>query len=300
MATDGPVWTSPAVVGETVYFATSGGTVQALAAATGAERWRWNAGARIYSSPAVADGALYVGDADGWVHALGAGAGPAPILAVYWDDSLAAVSSVPRGEEVRDHLVARGYRQLDGDSLIPFLEARTGDRAPSAIVFAIDQVPAAAAPRDSGNSPIRHYLDAGGKVVWLGRPPLVWPLDPESGEVRYDRIDRAAPAAVTGVDHTRANFDAWGAWPTAEGRRWGLAGWWQSRWSVDPSGVTTVLATDENGLAAAWVRSFGGPEGTGFVRFDGWGAGDAVEPGTIAALAEHRPGSSAPGVASAR
>jgi hypothetical protein len=39
-----------------------------------------------------------------------------------------------------------------------------------------------------------------------------------------------------------------------------------SNWSAEPSGVTTVLAEDEQGLAAAWVRRYGGPEGTGFIR----------------------------------
>jgi hypothetical protein len=34
---------------------------------------------------------------------------------------------------------------------------------------------------------------------------------------------------------------------------------------VDPSVASTVLATDEVGRAAAWVRSYGGPEGTGYV-----------------------------------
>jgi hypothetical protein len=30
--------------------------------------------------------------------------------------------------------------------------------------------------------------------------------------------------------------------------------------------VTTILGRDEWGLAAAWAKSFGGAEGTGFVR----------------------------------
>jgi hypothetical protein len=36
--------------------------------------------------------------------------------------------------------------------------------------------------------------------------------------------------------------------------------------SVAKNQVSKVLAKDENGNAAAWVKNFGGPEGTGLVQ----------------------------------
>jgi hypothetical protein len=33
--------------------------------------------------------------------------------------------------------------------------------------------------------------------------------------------------------------------------------------------VTTVLGVDEWGLAAAWIKRYGGPPGSGFVRVPG-------------------------------
>ena len=39
--------------------------------------------------------------------------------------------------------------------------------------------------------------------------------------------------------------------------------------SADPADVTETLALDEQGLAAAWLKSYGGPPGTGFVRLYG-------------------------------
>jgi hypothetical protein len=55
-------------------------------------------------------------------------------------------------------------------------------------------------------------------------------------------------------------------------------------WGIAPSGVTEVLAEDEWGLAAAWVKSYGGPAGTGFVRLG------EPDPVTVYLAAEYRPG----------
>lgn len=72
-AAGGDVLSSPAVVESVVYVGTSvlegDGTLYALDAATGTERWRFATGERI-GSPAVADGAVYVGGKDGNLYAL--------------------------------------------------------------------------------------------------------------------------------------------------------------------------------------------------------------------------------------
>jgi len=48
-------------------------------------------------------------------------------------------------------------------------------------------------------------------------------------------------------------------------------------------GVTDVLGRDEWGLAAAWVKSYGGAPGTGFVRVPG------ADPFVVYLAAEYRP-----------
>ena len=45
----------------------------------------------------------------------------------------------------------------------------------------------------------------------------------------------------------------------------------------------TILGRDEFGLAVSWVRSYGGPPGTGFVRVP------ADDPMAIYLAAEYRP-----------
>ena len=56
---------------------------------------------------------------------------------------------------------------------------------------------------------------------------------------------------------------------TAAGRDWGLEAWWMSRTGVSRDEVTEVLAVDEPSAAAAWVKNYGGPRGTGVVQIPG-------------------------------
>ena len=78
-------------------------------------------------------------------------------------------------------------------------------------------------------------------------------------------LDRGRPASLLGVDHSDVNFDFYASMPTEEGRAWGLERGWVSTYSVTLSEAIRPLALDENGRAGAWLRTFGGPPGTGFV-----------------------------------
>ena len=292
LATERPVWSSPAVAGDMVYVGDGSGTMYAVDRASGRERWRHKAGRRIFSSPVVADGVLYVGNDDGGVYAI-RGADVPLRRAVFWDSTLVRASRVVAHRELRDYLAERGYEVLDAGALERFLAQRVQDRAPSAVVFSMDHLPGSVAPVAADTVLFRRYLDAGGKVVWPGIPPLVWPRDPATGETpEYIHIDRAGTARLLGVDHARSNFDNYGAVVTEVGVRWGLSGWWDSNWGVDPSAVSETLAMDDNGLASSWVRSYGGPPGTGFVRVYGgnWSAsGPTASFAAVQAVAEYRP-----------
>lgn len=288
-ATERLVWSSPAVAGGEVYVGDGSGILYALDRSTGAEHWRWRAGRRIYSSPVPAGGLLYVGNDDGAVYALRGGV--ALRRAVFWDSAYVKANRVASHAEIRGFLADRGYDVLDARALAGFLRARVADRAPSVVVFAMDHLPETVAPIAADSVLFRRYLDAGGKAVWLGTPPLVWPKDVRTGDVEYIRVDRAAGDRLLGVAHTTSNFDSYGVSVTAAGRRWGLSGWWDANWAVDRSVVSEVLGLDERGLAAAWVERYGGPPGTGFVRINGGGANGGPVPNfaEIQAVAEYRP-----------
>jgi hypothetical protein len=277
--TDAIVWSSPAVAGTIVYFGAGSGRVHAVDKRTGVERWAFRTGSSVYSSPAISGEYVVVGSADGSVYALRANEGPAVQRAVFFDSAYARKARGDHPDETARFLVARGYRALDSAALTAFLNDRAADRMPSVVVFAIDHAPSSVLSPPVQHSLIRRYLDAGGKVVWSGVPPGLIPLKMPPGKLL---LDWETPSALLGVPHDSALFDTRGAHATLDGIRWGLPTRWRDAWSVAPAGVTRVLGLDEWGLAAAWVKSFGGVEGTGFVRVP------SDDPFTIYLAAEFR------------
>ncbi len=155
---------------------------------------------------------------------------------------------------------------LDEAALAAFLRDRIADRAPSVVVFAIDHLPAAVAGEPPRTGAFRRYLEAGGNVVWPGIAPLLFPADPKTGDADFKNINRAGARDLLDVSFENTNFDVVSATPTTAGEAWALGSWLLSSWDADASSVTTVLARDEWHSAAAWIKSYGGRPGSGFVR----------------------------------
>ncbi len=289
------VWSSPSIAGSTLYVGDTGGEAHALDARTGRTLWTFDTGGGIFGAPVPVDGAVLVTSSDGNLYSLGAGGGPVR-RAVFWDEGLEKESWVGPHKRVRDNLATFGHEVVDAKALVELLEKSVKDKsaARTVVTFAMDVVPPKLVQPSPGQGLLRRFLDAGGKVVWLGMPPLIWPRDPRTGGPRsYTDIDRKVAGELLGVDFAAANFDPYGTKPTPAGRAWGLKDWWMSMWSIVPSAASDsieVLAFDENGQAAAWVRSYGGEPGTGFVML-GYGTGD-VDPVVVRAVVDHRLGKS--------
>ena len=62
---------SPVIVGERVFAATTGGDIMALNLTTGDLLWQFETGSSITASPAVAAGRLLIGTTDGMMYAFG-------------------------------------------------------------------------------------------------------------------------------------------------------------------------------------------------------------------------------------
>jgi outer membrane protein assembly factor BamB len=279
------VLSSGTLAGGQIFFGCDDGHLFAIDEKTGEERWRLRAGAGIMSTPAVKDGVVLVGSDDGLVYAVATGPlrpEARPLRAVYWKDP--GQKKFFKGDvAVRDYFQAEGYGVLDDAGLAKWLDDPALARA-TVLVVAGDLVPAETTAGAPEQSPLRRYLAAGGRVVWLGLPPDCFELDPKTGS--RVRFDPSRTSRLLSVDHEKGSFDWMGATTTADGKRWGMPDWYMGGFAVPSDQVTTVLGLDEFGLASSWVKTFGGPAGSGFVRL--WGREEAIpDLSWVQAVAEH-------------
>ncbi len=278
------VWSSAALTDKYIYYGDGAGRLHIGERATGKDLALFRTGATIHSSPVV-DGDLVVfGSDDGSVYALRV-SDDAPVKrAVFFDSTYLQISQVPNSADISRYLANRSYEVLNAAALASFLEARIADRAPSVVVFAVDALPADVARKPLAQSLFRRYLDAGGKVVWTGLPPLIWPVEPGKQRAGLQEIAWDAPTELLGVSHAAALFDVRTARATDAGLTWGQPATLRTAWGVAPAGVSRALSVDDWGLASSWVKSYGGAEGTGFVRV----ASDDLL--ALYLAAEYRPG----------
>lgn len=270
----GPIWSSAAVAGPLLYFGVNDGHIVAVEKKTGVERWRFKTGDRIFSSPLVDNGMVFCGSDDGIFYAIEGTREPDPPtpsvrLAVFWEARPGFAGRWFSGgadEWIRDYFKREGYEVVDAKGLESLMEEGVSTRSGSVVVFADNRVPQSVVKEESEKSLIRRYLDAGGKIVWLGPDPIAWKRDSLGTfeEINYDRS-----AKILGIRYPGKRLEGIGWYNstvTEEGKKWGLHGWGVGIGCVDPSEVTTVLAKDEHGMAGAWVKNFGGKAGTGLVQ----------------------------------
>lgn len=193
----------------------------------------------------------------------------APQKAVFYDSAIKPGWS-DQAESISKYFETDGYDLLDSVDLVRFMTKRIADKAPSVIVFATDSAPTTVVPKATKKCLLREYLDAGGKIVWIGDIPLYYICDPDTSV--STTLGDSGASSVIGVGQT-------GKWDagedvviTEEGQKWGITETWASGRAVKVSKLSTTvktLATIGEGVgtySAAWVKSFGGPDGTGFVR----------------------------------
>ena len=168
---------------------------------------------------------------------------------------------------VRDYLKRQDYELLNAGQLKEFMTSKLGGASQTVIVFADNKIPKSVVEDESENALIRKYLTAGGKIVLLSTiNPLFVKCDPVTGVVQDVNLKLASK--VFGIEFPEQDFGNghYYAPYTQEGKRWGLRGYTIGFWPVDPKEVTKVLATDEFGKAAAWIKNYGGPEGSGLLQ----------------------------------
>jgi outer membrane protein assembly factor BamB len=246
------------------------GELLALEAATGAVKWRLPFADAVWSTPVIVGHEVYVGSDDGGIVAIEQVNAAVPKLAVYYDSTTSSRPFVGGGRLAFEYFRSVGYQALDADSLAPFFAARIADGLPSAVVFATDVVPNNVMPTAADTVLLRRYLNAGGKIVWMGEP---------IGALVRDSLGRALGMAIArtesllGVSMKTMEFEHSVTYPTAAGRSWGLDRGFRGEFPMAVSDVTVPLAIDELGTTSAWVRVYRPDRpGSGFVQLWGLGA----------------------------
>jgi eukaryotic-like serine/threonine-protein kinase len=272
-ATKSPVFSSPVIAGETVVAVETQGTVSALELKTGKLKHRQRLSMeRIFSTPWIDDDGLFVGTDDGELFSLTlTNVVPTrnPVhKAVYW-------TSAPRYQAfrfgidrmVKDYFMESNYSVLNDSLLTKFMNERISDKQTAVVVLATNLFPQSAVGDTVETNVVKKFLQAGGKIVALHQNPGIYSFI--NGE--FQGFDYRIADKVMGMKYPFSDLRNHGgfyqATPTEEGKRWGLRESFTGLSGipfVDKS--ISILAQTENGGASAWVKNYGGKNGTGFVQ----------------------------------
>ena len=268
-----PVLTGDLLVVGTAQTNAPRGELLALESATGAIRWRLPFNDAVWSTPVVVGNELFIGSDDGGVYAIHETNKAIPRLAVYYDSTRSGFAFRAGGRLAFEYFRGVGYQALDADSVTRFMTARIQDGAPSVVVFATSVLPTTVVPVAEDTVLLRRYLDAGGKIVWIGEPIASLVRDSTG---RPTAIDLKRTERLIGVSMESVEYDHNAAYPTATGRQWGLDRWFRGDYPLTPSSQVQPLTLDELGKTTAWVRVYRPDRpGSGFVQL--WGLGASLE-----------------------
>ena len=179
---------------------------------------------------------------------------------VFYDDRYDAAWSF-NPDILADYLASNGFRRLGAVGLGEWMKQATRDGAYGTVCVMTHGVcPASVFDDKPAKSPIGQYLEAGGRVVWLGDVPLMYIQD----EVHPQMFTKAAWTAQLGV---RGGW-AVGCWSnkgqvriTPIGKAWGLGSAGGAVIATYAEDVTAVLSGfygDYAGanLAVAWLKTY--------------------------------------------
>jgi outer membrane protein assembly factor BamB len=274
--TKSAVFSSISVTGNTLYFADMSGSVYALERTTGMKEWEFAAGTRIFSTPVVSGGMIYFGSDDGNVYALkGRPDKPMDRLPakkiVYWEGPKSKTSFLHfqfhTDEWLRDYFVGAGYQLMNEEQLVNFIKNQDYKNFRSVIVLADNKIPTELIGTNADSSLLRKYLNDGGKVAAFGDNPLPYVTDPQSGQLAAFDLDLSQKILGVALLDPRYSRGYYPSCITAEGKKWGLRGFWVgSGFVIDPDQATNVLAVNEFGKATTWLKNYDGSKGTGWLQ----------------------------------
>jgi hypothetical protein len=252
-------WSSPTIVGDNVYIGGFDGDEYCLDLKSGNRVGRFETGGSILSSAAASGRFLYFGSDDGFVYALAGHEDHRQSFAfprfVFYEPGINVYFKNGADLRIKDYLVHAGYTPVNNDSLSALLDHPV--QPGKVIVFATDYFPPAVLT-GGPSSPLRHFLDHGGRIVLAGINPIVYKID----EKEHQPFDFNIPAADTvlgiryGENDTRTLGGEFPCTASAKGKEYGLPDFWTSVLQVPRDQVDLVLGENENGMVSAFGKSY--------------------------------------------
>jgi len=232
------------------------GTLAGFDAATGIQRWRLSLPDTVFSSPLAAPGVVFTGADDGSVYALETSSK----LPALFDRSIFSFTDEPAQSAfwfkpeaksaIRGAFLAAGYSSFGNADFVQALTSPVSKNGRRIIVLADSRLPDGVYGKQ-----LRSFLDHGGTLVMLGIDPLVYSYGADGAPSGVDEERAKAAFGLDPADKQRDfgyNVSAF----SAAGERLGLYGHFVALGWAKPDQVTTILARDRSGNAAAWIKRF--------------------------------------------
>ncbi|WP_052329954.1 glycine-rich protein [Thermicanus aegyptius] len=181
---------------------------------------------------------------------------------IFFDDTRYWQSWTPTSGKLKDFLKEKGFRGLNADQLKTWMveQISNGTAKNTVVVFAQDIAPDTILENESPQATFRKYLDAGGKIVWVGDIPLYYR---GYNNVNIDTWGVQGTKSVLGFEETFVTGSLTEI--TQEGSSLGIKNRWESvrplRNGYSPD---VILARDANGNISGYLFRYA--NGGSFIR----------------------------------
>lgn len=259
-------YSTPLILDSAVYFGSADGNVYSLNKFNGNKNWEYEIGSEVHSSILYDSKTIFFGSDDGSFYALEDG--KKPYKAVFHPTTFSGNTQyLLVDQKITPFFKERGFDQLDSAGLYKFIDDRITDRVPSVVLFALPLIPKNIIGSKPASGMIRQYLEAGGKIIWMGDVPNYYEPD-EKGKFKRDAN---VGSELLGLKFSQPNESGnYYSRSTQEGLNWGLPNWVKTTNStVEPEGVIP-FAYDEFGRVSLWMKKYHPRAGSGFISCRTW------------------------------
>lgn len=249
-----------------IYIGSANGSLYKLNKFTGEKQWEYSVGGEIFSSPIYDANTIYFGCDDGNLYALeeGVRAHKAVFSPV---NNKGELNSPKASKKLVSYLTNKGFEYLNSEkSLFQFINNRMLDKTPSTIVFNYLVIPKSIIGENPEKGLMRQYLEAGGKVIWMGDIPNFYEQD-SSGKVTFSKVKASK---LLDVEFDVPESGNYFSTTTQEGQNMGLPLWLKTN-SVSVSSKDIIpLAYNEFNDVSIWMKKFHPSISSGYISCRTW------------------------------